>query len=207
MKTVWQYIITLRYRCQTSSQYCDKATGSMICGSDPGSSMFSAPVRSLPKNWGPTSLLSNGHWDSVPGVKHPGCEVNHWRPPSTVVKYEWSYSSTIPICLHSGDTDSFALRYTDDPHNQQSTGTRKKCHLKAIHFRQGIHQKTCNYGLMGPGFHIQYFLLINSNETLTKCIRSVTAAVCQLITLKGSFIALLTQLFEMSGDIFKGYIL
>jgi hypothetical protein len=34
-----------------------------------------------------------------PGVKQPGCEVDHSPPPSVEVKNAWSYTSIPPICL------------------------------------------------------------------------------------------------------------
>jgi hypothetical protein len=40
-----------------------------------------------------------------PGVKHPGCEVNHSPPISVKVKNEWSYTSVHPIRLHGVDGD------------------------------------------------------------------------------------------------------
>ena len=40
-----------------------------------------------------------------PGVKHPGCEVNHLPPISVKVKNEWSCTSVHPIYLHGVDGD------------------------------------------------------------------------------------------------------
>jgi hypothetical protein len=37
---------------------------------------------------------------SFPGIKQPGCEVNHSPPPSAKDKNQCSYSSTSPVCLH-----------------------------------------------------------------------------------------------------------
>jgi hypothetical protein len=43
--------------------------------------------RSFPhRPWGPPSLLYNGYWASFPGVKRPGCSVNHPPPYSAEVK-------------------------------------------------------------------------------------------------------------------------
>jgi hypothetical protein len=34
------------------------------------------------------------------GVKQPGCETNYLPPSSAEVKIAWSYTSTLPVCLH-----------------------------------------------------------------------------------------------------------
>jgi hypothetical protein len=44
--------------------------------------------------WGPSSLLFNGHWRSLPVVKRSGRGVNHWPPSSADVKNEWSCTSS-----------------------------------------------------------------------------------------------------------------
>ena len=49
--------------------------------------------------WGPPSLLLNGHWGSLLGVKRSEREVDHTSPPSAEVKNEWRYTSTPPIRL------------------------------------------------------------------------------------------------------------
>ena len=36
--------------------------------------------------WGPLSLLLNGNWCSVPGVKRPGREAEHSPPPTVEIK-------------------------------------------------------------------------------------------------------------------------
>jgi len=36
----------------------------------------------------------------VPGVKRPGLEEDSSPPSSFKVKNAWSYTSTVPICLH-----------------------------------------------------------------------------------------------------------
>jgi hypothetical protein len=38
------------------------------------------------RHWGPPSLLYNGYWVSFPGVKRPGCGVDHLPPASAEVK-------------------------------------------------------------------------------------------------------------------------
>jgi hypothetical protein len=61
------------------------------------------------------SLLHNfqaGSWAhparcSFPGVKQQGREVNHSPPSSAEVKNEWSYTSTLPTCLHGVDRENF----------------------------------------------------------------------------------------------------
>jgi len=59
------------------------ATGWTVWGSNPGEGEI---FRTRPdRPWGPPSLLCNGHWVSVPGVKRPGRGVDHPLPPSTEV--------------------------------------------------------------------------------------------------------------------------
>jgi len=43
---------------------------------------------------------SGAHPASYPGVRLPGCEVDHSPPSSSKVKNAWSYTSTSPIRLH-----------------------------------------------------------------------------------------------------------
>ena len=57
--------------------------------------IFPAPKRPY-WLWGPPILQSNGHHDSFPGVKRPGCAVDHSSPSSAKVKNELSYSLTPP---------------------------------------------------------------------------------------------------------------
>lgn len=47
--------------------------------------------------WGAPRLLYNGYWVSSPRVKGPGHYVHHARP-SAVVKNEYSYACTHPLC-------------------------------------------------------------------------------------------------------------
>jgi hypothetical protein len=42
-------------------------------------------------------------------VKRPGCNVDHPPPGSAEVKYEWSYTSTPPIRLHSVQRQFYLL--------------------------------------------------------------------------------------------------
>ena len=49
--------------------------------------------------WGPPSLLFNGYWRSLPVVKRPGRDVNHWPLFSADVKNEWSCTSSRCIRL------------------------------------------------------------------------------------------------------------
>lgn len=48
-------------------------------------------------SWGAPRLLYNGYWVSSPRVKGLGHYVHHARP-SAVVKNEYSYACTYPLC-------------------------------------------------------------------------------------------------------------
>ena len=55
-----------------------------VRGSNPGGGETS---RTLPdRPWGPPSLLYNGYWVSLPGVKRPGRGVDHPPPSNAEVK-------------------------------------------------------------------------------------------------------------------------
>jgi hypothetical protein len=56
------------------------------------------------------SLLSNGYWVSFPGVSKLKCEVDHSSPSSAEVKNEYSYTSTLPVCLYGVERDKFTFR-------------------------------------------------------------------------------------------------
>jgi hypothetical protein len=45
------------------------------------------------------------------GGKWPGCDVDHSPSSKAEVKNEWSYTSTLPICLHGMYVDNFTLMY------------------------------------------------------------------------------------------------
>jgi hypothetical protein len=56
----------------------------MVRGSNPsGVKIFRTPPSWL---WGPLSLLYNGYQVSFPGLRWPGCDINHPPPSSTEVK-------------------------------------------------------------------------------------------------------------------------
>ena len=44
--------------------------------------------------------------DLFPGVKRPGCEVNHSPPSSVEVKNEWRCTAASPVCLHGVDRET-----------------------------------------------------------------------------------------------------
>jgi hypothetical protein len=52
------------------------------------------------------NLLFSRHWDSFPGVKQSGCEVNHSPPSRAKVKNEWKYTSAAAVCLHGIDRNT-----------------------------------------------------------------------------------------------------
>ena len=63
--------------------YCHAATGWTVQGSDPGGGEV---FRTRPdRPWGPPSLLYN-RYRVFPGVKHPGCGVDHPPLASAEVK-------------------------------------------------------------------------------------------------------------------------
>jgi hypothetical protein len=68
---------------------------------------------------GPPSLLFNAYWDSFPGVKRPGPEVNYSPPSSAEVKTESIYTSS-PLhafMAWTGKTLPF-FRGLTDPHSR-----------------------------------------------------------------------------------------
>jgi hypothetical protein len=78
----------------------------MIRGSNPsrGKRFFFSPR--CPDR--PPSLLFNGYWGSLPGVKRPRREVYHLPLSSAKVKNEWSSTGT-PIWLHGMGRDNFTF--------------------------------------------------------------------------------------------------
>jgi hypothetical protein len=91
-------------RAATLPQYSDYATGWAIWGLSPGmvKRVFSFPKR--PDNlWIRPSPLFSGYWDSFPGLKRPGCEVDHSPLSTAGVKNEWRYSPASPVCLNGVD--------------------------------------------------------------------------------------------------------
>jgi hypothetical protein len=72
----------------------------MVWGSYPdrGKRFFCSPKRP-DRLWGPPSFLFSGYWDLFLGVKRSGRD-NHSPPSSANVRYEWSCTSTPPMCFH-----------------------------------------------------------------------------------------------------------
>jgi hypothetical protein len=65
---------------------------------DRGWEFFSRPCAD--RLWAPPSLLPSGYGVLFPcGVKRPGREVDH-SPPSSDDLNAWSYTPTLPLCLH-----------------------------------------------------------------------------------------------------------
>jgi hypothetical protein len=58
---------------------------------------------------GPTQPLIQWIPEFFPGVKRPGHQVDHSPPSSTVVKSEWSYTSTPHIYLHRMNRDNYTF--------------------------------------------------------------------------------------------------
>ena len=79
----------------------------MISGSNPGIGARDFSPICPDQLWGPPGLLFNGHWGLFPGVKQPGCAVNHSPPSSAEVKNGWSYTSTPTVCFHGMDKENF----------------------------------------------------------------------------------------------------
>jgi len=54
---------------------------------------------------------SAGAGINLPGVKRPGCEVDHLSQPSTEVKNEWIHrlTPTPPRCVHGLDRSNFSF--------------------------------------------------------------------------------------------------
>ena len=84
------------------------ATGWMVRGSNPGGGEI---FRTCPdRPWGPPSLLYNGYRVFPGGKERPGRDADPSPPSSTVVKKEYSYTSTSPmglrpvqsLCLYKG---------------------------------------------------------------------------------------------------------
>jgi len=60
------------------------ATGWTVRGSNPSRGEVFRTCLDLP--WGPPSLLYNGHWVSFPGLKQPGCGIDHQSSSGAKVK-------------------------------------------------------------------------------------------------------------------------
>ena len=61
--------------------------------------------------WGPASLLFDGQWCSLPGIKRLWHEVDHSPPTSAEVKKARSCTSTPPTWLHSVGRDNLFFQY------------------------------------------------------------------------------------------------
>jgi hypothetical protein len=99
---------------QFSSRYGDSAKGSTITGSNTGkdNGFFFSPR--LPERlWGGGGSASYpmNNRDTFAEVNRPGCEVDHPTPPTAEIRYQWSYTSTPPICLYGGERN-FTLELT-----------------------------------------------------------------------------------------------
>ena len=57
----------------------------------------------------PPSLLFSDYRSSLPGLKRPGCDVDHTLPSRAEVKNEWSYTFALPVYRHVGSRDNRAL--------------------------------------------------------------------------------------------------
>jgi hypothetical protein len=57
--------------------------------------------------WCPITLLLNGYWRSLRGIKRPWHEADHLTPPRAEVKNEWSYTSIAFMCLQGVGRDNF----------------------------------------------------------------------------------------------------
>jgi hypothetical protein len=57
--------------------------------------------------WGPNNVLFNSNWDSFPGKKRPGRDVDYLSPSSAEVKNEWIFNSFSPVCLHCAERYKF----------------------------------------------------------------------------------------------------
>jgi hypothetical protein len=60
----------------------------------------------LHRLWGPFSVLDNRYRVSFSEIKRRGCEVEHANPSSAKIN-GWSYTSTLPTCLHGVDSGNF----------------------------------------------------------------------------------------------------
>jgi len=79
-----------------------RATGLMICGSNPGKgkTLFSTS-KYLDQLWDSSVLLFNRQSLSFGGVEQQGREADHKIPHIAQVKNEWLYAPTalIPLCV------------------------------------------------------------------------------------------------------------
>jgi len=57
----------------------------------------------------PPIILFSGYRISLPGLKRPGCDIDHTLPSSAEVKNGWNYTSTVPVYRHVGSTDNILI--------------------------------------------------------------------------------------------------
>jgi hypothetical protein len=86
----------------------------MVQGSNPSTAkifLFLFSPKFPDRLCGPPRPLSNGYQVLPRGgvVKQAWYEVNHSPPSSAVVKNEWSYTFTSPVCLQGMDRENFTF--------------------------------------------------------------------------------------------------
>lgn len=69
----------------------------MICGSSPVGTSYFSFLQDIQAGSG-THPASSAYRCSFPGIKQPGRDVNH-TPYCSAEVNEWSYASSLPICL------------------------------------------------------------------------------------------------------------
>jgi len=75
-----------------NSQYSHYTTGCKVWASNPSNSkMFSSPSKCPQQLWTSPSLIFNGYEGPFLGIKQP--------PSSSETKKEWSYKSTLLLCI------------------------------------------------------------------------------------------------------------
>jgi hypothetical protein len=65
--------------------------------------------KSLTGVWGAPSLQLSGYCSLFPGVKRPGCCVDHSSSNRTEIMNEWSYASAPPMHLNGLEMNIFLL--------------------------------------------------------------------------------------------------
>ena len=68
--------------------------------------------------WGSTSLQLNGYHGSLPLVNRPGRDADHSPPSSAEVRNDWSYTSTLRICLNYVDRNNLTVTLRMQLHNK-----------------------------------------------------------------------------------------
>jgi len=111
-------------------RYSDYATGWTVRGSNPDRGKrkffpFSKTPRRAP---GPRSLPFSGPRPSFQEVKRSGLHVDRSPPSRTVVKNEWRYTATPPICVQGLDKENFVFLRISMFHLGQSNALHHKGH-------------------------------------------------------------------------------